>query len=135
MSPRNMEPISPMNSRFSVLSQREKQQQFRSLSSRDLGSSNGKLDWAVSADEWGKHRRSNENIEEFDEDGIVCAPGDIVVALHVLGDDALSNVPPFEWDYCHLSVSLGIMLAAYRNAEDMNHRSVFLHVLAESIRR
>ncbi|KAK4272543.1 hypothetical protein QN277_021084 [Acacia crassicarpa] len=81
MSPRNMEPISPMSSRFSVLSQREKQQQFRSLSSRDLGSnsaaslaaaagyndsswsewgsSNGKLDWAVSADELGKHRRSS----------------------------------------------------------------------------
>ncbi|KAI9110608.1 hypothetical protein K1719_018474 [Acacia pycnantha] len=73
MSPRNMEPISPMNAGFSVLSQREKQQQFCSLSSRDLGSSNGKLDWAVSADELGKHRRSNENIEDVDEDGIVCA--------------------------------------------------------------
>ncbi|OWM67227.1 zinc finger CCCH domain-containing protein 30 [Punica granatum] len=78
MSPRNMEPISPMGSRVSMLAQREKQQQqFRSLSSRELGSnssaivgspvgswskwgsSNGKPDWAVSTDELGKLRRSN----------------------------------------------------------------------------
>ena len=37
MSPRNMEPISPMGSRISMLAQREKQQ-FRSLSFRELGS-------------------------------------------------------------------------------------------------
>jgi len=81
MSPRNVEPISPMSSRISVLAQREKQQQFRSLSSRELGSnsatvaaaaagspvnswskwgpSNGTLDWAVNADELRKHRRSS----------------------------------------------------------------------------
>ncbi|KAG6640897.1 zinc finger CCCH domain-containing protein 30-like [Carya illinoinensis] len=77
MSPRSVEPISPMSSRLSMLAQREKQQQFRSLSSRELGSSsasivgspvnswskwgssNGKLDWAVSTDELGKLRRSS----------------------------------------------------------------------------
>lgn len=77
MSPRNVEPISPMSSRLSMLAQREKQQQFRSFSSRELGSnsasivgspvnswskwgsSNGKPDWAVSTDELGKLRRSS----------------------------------------------------------------------------
>lgn len=80
MSPRNVEPISPMSSRFSSLAQREKQQQFRSLSSRELGSnsatvavagesqvsslskwgsSNGALDWTVNGDESGKLRRSS----------------------------------------------------------------------------
>lgn len=78
MSPRNVEPISPMGSRISMLAQREKQQQFRSLSFREYGSNsaaaaaaasanswskwespNGKLDWAVSADEVGKLRRSS----------------------------------------------------------------------------
>ncbi|KAL4339829.1 hypothetical protein GQ457_08G011470 [Hibiscus cannabinus] len=82
MSPRIVEPISPMSSRVSLLAQREKQQQFRSLSSRELGSgsgsgslailgsppvhslskwgsSNGKPDWAVNADGLSKHRRSS----------------------------------------------------------------------------
>ncbi|KAK7278898.1 hypothetical protein RJT34_23937 [Clitoria ternatea] len=82
MSPRNVEPISPMASRISVLAQREQQRQFRSLSSRELGSnsatiaaatsgspaanswsrwgsSSGALDWAVDADELGKFRRSS----------------------------------------------------------------------------
>ncbi|KAF5750204.1 hypothetical protein HS088_TW03G00537 [Tripterygium wilfordii] len=78
MSPRNVEPISPMGSRMSMLAQHEKQQQqFRSLSSRELGSSsasivgspvnswskwgssNGKPDWAVSTGELGKLRRSS----------------------------------------------------------------------------
>ncbi|KAK8994539.1 hypothetical protein V6N11_045621 [Hibiscus sabdariffa] len=77
MSPRNVEPISPMSSRVSMLAQREKQQEFRSLSSRELassaaaivgspvnswskwGSSSGKLDWAVDADGLGKQRRSS----------------------------------------------------------------------------
>ncbi|KAK5845267.1 hypothetical protein F383_24471 [Gossypium arboreum] len=77
MSPRNVEPISPMSSRVSMLAQWEKQQQFRSLSSRELGSgsaaivgspvnswskwgsSNGKPDWAVNADGLDKHRRSS----------------------------------------------------------------------------
>ncbi|XP_022982864.1 zinc finger CCCH domain-containing protein 30-like [Cucurbita maxima] len=78
MSPRNLEPpISPVGSRLSMLAQREKQQQFRSLSSRELGAnsasivgspasswskwgpSNGRPDWAVNADEMGKLRRSS----------------------------------------------------------------------------
>ncbi|KAL1061053.1 hypothetical protein V6Z11_1Z047700 [Gossypium hirsutum] len=77
MSPRNVEPISPMSSRVSMLAQWEKQQEFRSLSSRELGSglaaivgspvnswskwgsSNGKPDWAVNANGLGKHRRSS----------------------------------------------------------------------------
>ncbi|KAF9598104.1 hypothetical protein IFM89_024449 [Coptis chinensis] len=74
MSPRSMEPISPMSSR-AVFSQREKLQQH-SLSSRDLGSNmsglvgspvnswskwgspNGKLDWAVHGDELGPQRKT-----------------------------------------------------------------------------
>ncbi|KAG8646755.1 zinc finger CCCH domain-containing protein 30 [Manihot esculenta] len=78
MSPRNVEPISPMSPRLSMLAQREKQQQqLRSLSFREIGSnaaatvgspvsswskwgsSDGKPDWTVSADELGKLRRSN----------------------------------------------------------------------------
>ncbi|XP_010554845.1 PREDICTED: zinc finger CCCH domain-containing protein 30-like [Tarenaya hassleriana] len=83
MSPRNsVEPISPLSSRVSMLAQLEKQQQqqhqFRSLSSRELrtnssaivgspvnspwsnlGSSNGKPDWTVSSEEFGKLRRSS----------------------------------------------------------------------------
>ncbi|KAK8542158.1 hypothetical protein V6N13_137271 [Hibiscus sabdariffa] len=78
MSPRIVEPISPMSSRVSLLAQREKLQQFRSLSSRELGSgsaaivgsppvdswpkwgsSNGKPDWAVNANGLGKHSRSS----------------------------------------------------------------------------
>jgi hypothetical protein len=76
ISPRNVDPISPMSSRMSMLAKREKQQ-FRSLSSREFGSSsaagfdggspanswwgasNGKPDWAVSSDELGKLKRSN----------------------------------------------------------------------------
>ncbi|XP_059668439.1 zinc finger CCCH domain-containing protein 30-like [Cornus florida] len=76
MSPRNVEPISPMSSRVSMFAQREKQQ-FRSLSSRDLGSnsaanigssidpwskwgsSNGKPDWANNTEEFGRLRRSS----------------------------------------------------------------------------
>ncbi|KAE8711153.1 Zinc finger CCCH domain-containing protein 30 [Hibiscus syriacus] len=78
MSPRNVEPTSPMSSRLSLLAQREKQQQLRSLSSREIGSgsaaivgsppvnswskwgpSNGNPDWAVNAEGLGKHRRSS----------------------------------------------------------------------------
>lgn len=84
MSPRSMDPVSPMSSRVSMLGQREQQQQqqFRSLSSRDLGSSlttvvsspvdtwsnwgssMGKPDWAVST-EFGKLKRSS-SFEEPD---------------------------------------------------------------------
>ncbi|KDP43473.1 hypothetical protein JCGZ_16760 [Jatropha curcas] len=81
MSPRSVEPISPMGSRLSAFVQREKQhQQLRSLSSRDLGSNNpaasivespvnswtkwgspnGKLDWSINGgDELGHLRRSS----------------------------------------------------------------------------
>lgn len=79
MSPRSMEPISPMGPRLSAIAQREKQhQQLRSLSSRDLGSNNpasvvgspvnswskwgsptGKLDWSVNGDEMGRLKRSS----------------------------------------------------------------------------
>ncbi|KAL2923690.1 Zinc finger CCCH domain-containing protein 30 [Bienertia sinuspersici] len=77
MSPRSVEPISPMSARASVLAQREQLHQFRSLSSRDLGSnlgaivgspvhswsrwgsSNGKPDWGANTDELGKLRRSS----------------------------------------------------------------------------
>lgn len=69
MSPRSLDPASPMSARLSALAQRERQQQqMRSLSSRDLGSNrssvvgsptaawskwgaaNGKADWSVGAD-------------------------------------------------------------------------------------
>ncbi|KAL2478456.1 Zinc finger CCCH domain-containing protein 30 [Forsythia ovata] len=78
MSPRSMERMASMNSWVSMLAQREKhQKQFRSLSSRDLGSndmaavaslkdtwsnwgsSTGKPNWAVNADEFGKLKRSS----------------------------------------------------------------------------
>ncbi|XP_010278986.1 PREDICTED: zinc finger CCCH domain-containing protein 30-like [Nelumbo nucifera] len=79
MSPRSMEPLSPMSSRLSAFAQREKQQQqqLRSLSSRELGSNttavvgspvnswtkwgspNGMLDWAVNGDELGRFKRSS----------------------------------------------------------------------------
>ncbi|XVF22956.1 hypothetical protein REPUB_Repub12eG0215400 [Reevesia pubescens] len=80
MSPRSTEPISPMAARLSAFVQHEKQQQqLRSLSSRELGSSNpasivgspvnsswskwgspnGKLDWSVSGYEMGQLWRSS----------------------------------------------------------------------------
>ncbi|XP_018632607.1 zinc finger CCCH domain-containing protein 30-like [Nicotiana tomentosiformis] len=74
MSPRAMEPISPRSPRASILAQRDKQHQFRSFSSRDLGSNvsaivgspadtwgtaMGKPDWAVSTGEFCRLRRSS----------------------------------------------------------------------------
>ncbi|XP_022971416.1 zinc finger CCCH domain-containing protein 30-like isoform X1 [Cucurbita maxima] len=77
MSPRNLEPISPMGSRLSMLAHREKQPPFGSLSSRELGAnsasvvgsptsswskwgpSNRRPDWAVNADEMGKLKQSS----------------------------------------------------------------------------
>ncbi|PIN16696.1 CCCH-type Zn-finger protein [Handroanthus impetiginosus] len=78
MSPRTVEPISPMSARMSMLARQEQQhQQFRSLSSRDLGSDaaaavasldeswskwgspNGPPEWAVMADDLGKLKRSS----------------------------------------------------------------------------
>ncbi|XP_071721419.1 zinc finger CCCH domain-containing protein 30-like [Rutidosis leptorrhynchoides] len=75
MSPRNVDPISPMSSRVSMLA-RENQHQFRSLSSRELGSRSGGIlgsdadpwskwagndqaDWGVNVDDFGKLRRSS----------------------------------------------------------------------------
>ncbi|KAL8109674.1 zinc finger CCCH domain-containing protein 30-like [Apium graveolens] len=92
MSPRSMEPISPMGSRPNAFAQREfqQQQQIRSLSSRDFGSNNvsmvespvnnswskwsspsGKVDWSVNGDEHSWLPRSssfdlNKNGEEPD---------------------------------------------------------------------
>ncbi|XP_059431201.1 zinc finger CCCH domain-containing protein 56 [Corylus avellana] len=93
MSPRSIEPPSPMGSRAAALAHREKQQlQFRSFSSRDLGSNlphdlgsnnigsrmnswskwesqNGKVDWSVQGDELGGLRKScsiGHNREEPD---------------------------------------------------------------------
>ncbi|KAF5752659.1 CCCH-type zinc finger protein with ARM repeat domain isoform 1 [Tripterygium wilfordii] len=76
MSPRSVESMSPMGSRLSAFSQREKQQQqVRSLSSRGLGSNNpvsvgssanswskwdspnGKVDWSVNKNELGVLKR------------------------------------------------------------------------------
>lgn len=84
MSPRSVEPISPMSARLSAFTLREKQQQqqlhLRSLSSREFGSKqtsslvgspvnswtnwgspNGKVDWSVNGggDEVGRLRRSS----------------------------------------------------------------------------
>uniref|UniRef100_A0A803MA85 AtC3H23-like CCCH zinc finger domain-containing protein n=1 Tax=Chenopodium quinoa TaxID=63459 RepID=A0A803MA85_CHEQI len=78
MSLQSVEPISPMSARASLLAQREQQlHHFRSLSSRDLGtslgaivgspvhswsrwgSSNGKPDWGTNTDELGKLGRSS----------------------------------------------------------------------------
>lgn len=79
MSPRNVEPISPMSARLSAFAQREKhQRQLRSFSSRDLGleisspvmgspvtswskwgSPNGKVDWSVKNAELGCLQRSS----------------------------------------------------------------------------
>ncbi|KAL8098374.1 zinc finger CCCH domain-containing protein 30-like [Apium graveolens] len=91
MSPRGMDPISPMGSRLTAFAQREFQQpqQMRSLSSRDLTSNNvsmvgspvnswskwsspsGKVDWSLNGDEHSWLPRSslndpNKNTEEPD---------------------------------------------------------------------
>lgn len=79
LSPRSFEAHSPMSSRLGAFSHREQQQQqqFRSLSSRELGSGasaaigsslnsmarwgspTGKVDWSVNGDELGKLKRSS----------------------------------------------------------------------------
>uniref|UniRef100_A0A1D1Z2G1 Zinc finger CCCH domain-containing protein 24 n=1 Tax=Anthurium amnicola TaxID=1678845 RepID=A0A1D1Z2G1_9ARAE len=81
MSPRCVEPISPLSGRMAAFAQREKQQQLRTLSSRELGSGlspilgspvnssmakwgspAGKLDWGVNGDELagdGRFKRSS----------------------------------------------------------------------------
>ncbi|KAK6151292.1 hypothetical protein DH2020_013927 [Rehmannia glutinosa] len=91
MSPSNVDPVSPMSARMTMIAQREKQhQQFRSLSSRELGSSaaaavasleetwskwdppHGRPEWAPATDEYGKFKRSssfelhNNGVEEPD---------------------------------------------------------------------
>lgn len=62
MSPRNMEPISPLSSRVSTFTQREQQHQFRSLSSRELGSSSS-FNVGSPGDSWPKWGSSNGNAE------------------------------------------------------------------------
>ncbi|CAI9781674.1 unnamed protein product [Fraxinus pennsylvanica] len=80
MSPRNVEPISPRNTRFSAFAQHEMQQlqHLRSVSSRELGSNfasivgspvntgskwgsspHGKVDWSVNSDDLGCLQRSS----------------------------------------------------------------------------
>ncbi|WOL11684.1 hypothetical protein Cni_G20448 [Canna indica] len=79
MSPRSMEPVSPMSSHLALLAQREKQQQaLRSLSSRDLGSGTSQIvgspvnsswskwasqsgmpDWGVNGEELGRVKQSS----------------------------------------------------------------------------
>lgn len=90
MSPRGLEPISPMSARMSMIGQREKQhQQCQSLSSRGLGSTaasavasleetwskwenpNEMPDWAINTDDFGKLKRASSfdllnNVEEPD---------------------------------------------------------------------
>ncbi|KAL3819816.1 hypothetical protein ACJIZ3_005721 [Penstemon smallii] len=66
MSPRSIDPVSPMSARFSILAQHEN---FRSLSLRDLGqngpskwgSPNGPGEWAGPVDEIGKLKRSSSS--------------------------------------------------------------------------
>nr|KYP64336.1 Zinc finger CCCH domain-containing protein 24 [Cajanus cajan] len=91
MSPRSMEPISPMGSRLSAFAQREKQQQqLRSLSSRDLGANNpvsavgspvnswsnwgsphgnGKVDWSVNGNGHGLGRLHRSSSFELGNNG------------------------------------------------------------------
>ncbi|CAN0917417.1 Zinc finger CCCH domain-containing protein 30 [Linum grandiflorum] len=117
MSPRAMEPISPMSARLSTI-QREKQ--FRSLSSRDLGannnsvssavgspvsswskwgSPNGKLDWSVSGEELGRLKRSSSfgngnNCEEPDLSWVQSLvkesplPSDVVKGKYAVTDNS-----------------------------------------------
>ncbi|XP_027357840.1 zinc finger CCCH domain-containing protein 30-like [Abrus precatorius] len=88
MSPRSVEPISPMSARLSAFAQREKQQQqLRSISSRELGayspasivgspinswskwgSPNGKVDWSVNGDDVG-HQMQKSSSFEFKNNG------------------------------------------------------------------
>ncbi|XP_057458639.1 zinc finger CCCH domain-containing protein 30-like [Lotus japonicus] len=84
MSPRSVEPISPMGARLSAFPQREKQQQqqLRSISSRELGannpasvvgspaspwskwgSPNGKVDWSVNGDDLGHQMQRSSSFE------------------------------------------------------------------------
>lgn len=77
MSPRSVEPISPLSARASMIQREQQLHQFRSLSSREFGSnlssimgspahswsrwgsSEGKPDWAVNPEELGKLRRTS----------------------------------------------------------------------------
>nr|XP_010923439.2 zinc finger CCCH domain-containing protein 24 [Elaeis guineensis] len=77
MSPRGLEPVSPVSSRIAALTQREKlQQQLRSLGSSNngvpsmagspgnsswskWGSPSGKVDWGVNGDELGRYKSSS----------------------------------------------------------------------------
>ncbi|CAH9105574.1 unnamed protein product [Cuscuta epithymum] len=80
-SPRVIDPISPLSSRVSLLARCEKQQQFRSLSSRDLGSSASsawskwglpseeKPDWAFNTEEFGGKLRRSSSFELANNNG------------------------------------------------------------------
>ncbi|XP_039006653.1 zinc finger CCCH domain-containing protein 30-like isoform X2 [Hibiscus syriacus] len=124
MSPRNVEPISPMNPRISMLAKREKLQEFRSLSSRELlsgtaaivgspvnlqskwGSFNGKPDWVVNADGSVKHSRSSSfelgNGDEPDLSWVQSlvkeSPTDIKekIAAPVSGEGSSMNLDPVD---------------------------------------
>lgn len=82
MSPRSVEPISPMSNRLSAFQREKQQQQLRSVSSRDLGanspapvvgspantwskwgSPNGKADWSVNGNELGHQMRRSSSFE------------------------------------------------------------------------
>lgn len=62
MSPRSMEPISPMSARLSAFAHREKQQ-LRSLSSRDLGSNNAPLVGSPVGNSWSNWGSPNEKVD------------------------------------------------------------------------
>lgn len=122
MSPRSVEPVSPMSSRPAAFAQREKQQQnLRSLSSRDLGSRtsalvgspadsawsnwgspSGMLDWGVDGEELGRLRRSSSfDLRAGGEDPDVSwvqslvkeSPGDKTQGMAVPVSSVGSSVP------------------------------------------
>ncbi|KAG0494818.1 hypothetical protein HPP92_005812 [Vanilla planifolia] len=89
MSPRSMDPVSPMSSHIAAFAQREKQlqQTLRSLSSRDLGSGksaivglpvglsspkwaspSGVVDWGMNGEELGQIRRSSFELRSSAEE-------------------------------------------------------------------
>ncbi|XP_063935126.1 zinc finger CCCH domain-containing protein 30 isoform X1 [Daucus carota subsp. sativus] len=129
MSPRNMEPISPLSSRVSTFAQRE-QQQFRSLSSRELGSSssfsvgspgdswpkwgssNGNAEWNVNNKDFGQLKRSatleaNTNEEEPDLSWVQSL---VKESHHEANQDSVSHVPG----------AAGIADASFSNSSNLN---------------
>ncbi|XP_071686607.1 zinc finger CCCH domain-containing protein 30-like [Rutidosis leptorrhynchoides] len=82
-SPRNVDPISPMSSRVSILA-RENLHQFRSLSARELGSRSGSI-LGSDADPWSKWGSSDDqadlgvNVNDFEK---VCSSSSFENALN-----------------------------------------------------